>query len=485
MARVRVTPLHPLSQVNVQMSDLDAPFSDALPVAPWSGPAPAVDVVALLRASKRPVVMLGEGSRGAAASVRALVARLGLPFTCSWAGLDLCGGGGGLFVGPHGVYGARAANFAIQNADLLLVLGARLDTRQTGGNLAAFSRESVKVVVDIDGQETARLAERGLAVTAVTSDVGAFVAHLLARPELPTGELPVAEWRATVAGWGAKYGEEAHPPTAPHACAYSVLRQLDALMPPDAVVAIDTGATLVWCFQTLAPSGSRRIFSNLGNSSMGFSLPAAIGAAIGRPDLPVICIIGDGGAQQNIQELVTVAHYRLNVKVFVFNNSGYGIIKQFQTSYLQGRLVATERGDLYGVAGGVDFSAVAAAYGVPARRVTAEAPLAAEEVTKPGFALFDVVVHESQGIQARVRGGCGYWSSATSTRIAPPQPLTPLPPPPAQDRFRKLAGQHEPVPGLGRRHGGAAPAAGGALRVDQGLKVDSTPGRAARMEAAA
>jgi acetolactate synthase-1/2/3 large subunit len=151
--------------------------------------------------------------------------------------------------------------------------------------------------------------------------------------------------------------------------------------------------------------GTQRVFSNLGNSSMGYALPAAIGAAIANPSRPVLCVIGDGGMQQNIQELVTARHYDLNIKVVVCNNSGYGIIKQFQNAYLGGRHAATSRADLYG-ATGVDFAAVAAAYGVRGTRVAALADMTINfSGPRRGLEVFDVIIHEAHGIHPKLEFG--------------------------------------------------------------------------------
>jgi len=365
-------------------------------------------VVEMLRQAERPLFVLGDGARGAKSELASLLQQLQLPYTTSWGGLDVLPTIPVLSLGPHGVYGDRIANFALQNADLLVVLGARLDTRQTGGNLKAFSTRSRKVIVDVDANEFEKLGERGAPIDlGLAMDARDFVAQLhsaLAPIEQP---LAIAEWRDKLKQWREKYGEEQRPTFDGFVSPYELLAKLDGLLPSDAIVAVDTGATLVWTFQTLRTRHSeQRVFSNLGNSSMGYALPAAIGAAIGAPERPVYCIIGDGGFQQNIQELATAAHYKLNIKVFVLNNSGYGIIKQFQNSYLGGRHVATTSEDLYGKAGpGIDFVAITRAYGVDAQRITATEQLQPELVTSPGLAVYDVNINEQQGIQPKTDFG--------------------------------------------------------------------------------
>jgi acetolactate synthase-1/2/3 large subunit len=140
---------------------------------------------------------------------------------------------------------------------------------------------------------------------------------------------------------------------------YEFLEYLNSQLPSKSIVIPDEGGHLVWSMQSLKPKDDQRVFSNFGNSSMGYGLPAAIGAAIGNNN-PVICIDGDGGFQMNIQELQTVKHYNLPIKIFIMNNNCYGIIKQFQDSYFDSRYIATEVQD-YSVP---DFIKIANAYGI-------------------------------------------------------------------------------------------------------------------------
>lgn len=403
--------------VNVQMSEVvgEVVWGELLATAQLSSAvesAAAPSVVLPTRASSalaaasRPVIVIGQGARDSIGAVKALVERAGLPFVLTWAALDLFHHDHPLNMGHIGVYGSRVANFAVQNADLLLVLGARLDTRQTGGNLSKFSTQSVKIVCDIDGHEMDRLEERGVPIAQkYAMDVGAFLAEHLPLATLLLSSSTIGAWKETLRQWTASFGVEQRADFPGFVSPYALFEALNVSLPDDAIVVIDTGATLCWAYQALKVRGSQRVFSNLGNSSMGYALPAAIGAAIADPSRPVLCVIGDGGMQQNIQELVTARHYDLNIKVVVCNNSGYGIIKQFQNAYLGGRHAATSRADLYGAAG-VDFAAVAAAYGVRGARVSAVADLALDfSGARRGLEVIDVIVHESQGIQPKLEFG--------------------------------------------------------------------------------
>jgi acetolactate synthase-1/2/3 large subunit len=391
--------------VNIQMSDTDAPLVAAagIPFGKAQGQCTAFVKTAadFLRKASRPLIVVGEGARYSKDAVIELAARARIPLTLSWSALDLVPADCALNLGTHGVYGSRVANFALQNADLLLVLGARLDTRQTGGKLANFSVQSVKIIVDIDKNEPMKLVERGCAVEQFhICDVGTFLETMVAC------EPDTREWLRTVDDWKQRYGMENRHMLEGNGFVspYMFVERLNSILPDDAIVAIDTGATLVWAYQTLKPGVSMRIFSNLGNSSMGFALPAAIGAAIAEPTRPVFCLIGDGGMQQNVQELVTAKRYGLNIKVLVFNNSGFGIIKQFQNSYLHGRHVATSCAEIYG-ARGVDFCALAHAYGVDAHRISSLEDICMHSLLDSGLVVYDVIIHENQGIQPKTDFG--------------------------------------------------------------------------------
>jgi acetolactate synthase-1/2/3 large subunit len=161
---------------------------------------------------------------------------------------------------------------------------------------------------------------------------------------------------------------------------------------------------------------------------MGFALPAAIGAAIADPNRPVFCIIGDGGMQQNVQELVTALRYSLNIKVIVVNNSGYGIIQNFQASYLDARLIATSCAEIYG-ARGVDFCKVAEAYAVSGLRITVDTREDdwIEAMGKRGVAVFDVIVHERHGIQPKLEFGNSLENMAPFIDSADHMIVTPQP----------------------------------------------------------
>ncbi|KAI9010796.1 putative acetolactate synthase large subunit [Hyaloraphidium curvatum] len=398
--------------VNVQMTPLDGfpGYLDdlELPPAP-ENPLPIAEITIHLQRAERPVVILGNGARDAAAAARAFLKRTGCPAVLTWGAFDVLPADDPLNLGAIGVYGDRVANLAVQNADLLLAIGARLDTRQTGGNLSLFSKASRKIAVDIDPEEPARLQERGVALDhAVACDASRFLALAMPAegdPRFPPGKH--APWLVSVASWRAQLPAEPRAAREGGVSPYAFLSSLP--LPNDATVAIDTGATLIWCMQSLLPRAGQRVYSSLANSSMGYALAAALGSAVACPGRHVVAVLGDGGMQQTVGELATLRRLSPDLKVVVVNNAGYGIIAGFQDSYLGGRRAGTGAGDLYGDCGAPDFAAIAAAYGLPSLRVLPTTPPSEVEgfFAQEGPGLLEVVVHPEQAIAPKVEFGNG------------------------------------------------------------------------------
>ena len=308
----------------------------------------------MIHKSKRPLILLGHGVRlsNSIDKAKKLINRSNIPFVVSWGGFDLIDHSHKRFVGDIGVYGKRGANFAIQNCDLLISIGSRLDTRQTGGDLSKFAREAVKVMVDIDENELHK--GRGLTINLpIQSDAGLFIDEVFNTiKSWPNQQYNWIEKCKEWKGWV----EERKVREDNILTSYEVAKKLNDIVSDDEIIIPDEGGHLVWCMQTFKIK-NQRMFSNFGNSSMGYALPSAIGAAIGTGK-NIICIDGDGGFQMNIQELQTIRNYNLPIKIFILNNGCYGIIKQFQDAYCESRYTATDKGD-YTIP---DFAKIAKAY---------------------------------------------------------------------------------------------------------------------------
>jgi acetolactate synthase-1/2/3 large subunit len=353
-----------LQRMDIDVSQLEAFVPEAEPVL---APAPAdLDrIVAMLGEARRPVAILGWGVRlaGAEQETARLVEALGIPVLPTWPMLDLLPSDHPLVVGAFGTHGTRYANYALQNADLVLAIGARLDTREAGSPYQDFARGARKVVVDVDPAELNKLPRFGMDVDLlVHADAKAFAAALAERAAGAAWP-DRGEWHDRIRGWKARYpicapAYREETPTNP----YVFVEALSAAARPGEVLALDTGCALAWTCQAFQFKAGQRLFHCFNTTAMGYGLPAAIGISFALDRAPVTCIVGDGSLQMNLQELATVVRHRLPIRIFLINNHGYGMVQQTQEQWLNGRYEATT------VEGGLafpDFTRIADAYGIP------------------------------------------------------------------------------------------------------------------------
>ena len=342
--------------------------------------------IKLLNGSKRPLLLVGGGVKIAKAQeeIIELADFLKIPVATSWSGNDLIPFKYKYRVGNIGVCGDRFANFAIQTADVVLAIGTRLDTRQTGGKPENFAPNAKKIVVDIDKWELKK--KRGLVIDLpVTSDAKVFIETLIGQKKKLQLQ-DTKRWNEVCNIWKAKYPtvkDEYYKEKLVNPYVFSKI--LSEELKSDAIIIPDDGANLVWTIQGFEIKKGQQMFSSFGNSPMGYSIPAALGASIALGKKQIICVDGDGSIQMNIQELQTAIHYKLPLKIFILNNHGYGIIKQFQSTWLGGRFEATGKG--YSAP---DFLKVAKAYGIKTLNVKSQKNLRA--TIKKALAYKDIVV---------------------------------------------------------------------------------------------
>lgn len=324
----------------------------------------------ILLKAERPVLISGGGVRlsEGVKEIHQLAKLTGFPVTTSWSGFDTFGWEHPQLIGAHGVYGSRAANFAIQNADAILSIGSRLDTRQTGGKPETFARQAELIMVDIDAGELSK--RRGLTPKLeVECDAREFMLEMIRQYPKYKQKLPkVRDWLKKTRQWREKY-----PMVKPeyfsqkkYVNPYVFGEILSQELGKNAVIIPDDGGHLTWTMQSFKLKQGQRLFSAFGNSPMGYAFPAAIGASIALGKKEVICIDGDGSFQINVQELQTLTTQKLPVKIFVLDNRGYGIIKQFQELYLDKHYEGVD--PTTGVAN-PDFVQLAKVYGLPGKLV--------------------------------------------------------------------------------------------------------------------
>jgi acetolactate synthase-1/2/3 large subunit len=361
------------------------------------------DVLQRIRGAKRPVILAGTGIRAAHAvhEFDQLCHRLGVPVTTAWTH-DLIASDDPLYCGRQGTIGDRAGNFTVQNADLLLILGSRLNIRQTSYNWQSFAPRAFKIQVDIDSAEFHKpTVQPNLAIHC---DLKRFLAELLRECDsndyAPNTHASWLSWcRERVRRYPAVQGRQRQP--GPPLNPYYFVEQLSAKLADDDVIICGNASSCIVPFQTMRLQKHQRLISNSGSASMGYDLPAAIGAAFARPGKRVICIAGDGSVQMNIQELQTIVHHGLPVKIFVLNNSGYLSMRMTQSGFF-GRLTGESASSGASLP---DMVKVACAYGIPSVRIDRQEQL--EQVDRAlaaaGPSLIDVVVDPSQEFEPRSR----------------------------------------------------------------------------------
>ena len=316
-------------------------------------------VAALMKKAQRPVILVGGGVRTArgAKELQTLVEQSGIPVVSTLMGLDALPHDNSFFFGMIGSYGNRYSNMILANCDTLLILGARLDSRQTGTRPDTFARAATKIHIDIDLNE---LNAKVIVEHALNADVKEFLDAL--NKEIDgVIKIDLSSWYEVINRYRTKY------PSRVEAQELSVIdpNRFMALLSEQCadgdVICLDVGQNQMWAAQSfLLKKGQRMISGGLG--AMGFSLPAALGAAKALPGQRIVSLSGDGGIQINIQDLEVIVSHQLPVKIFVFNNNCLGMVRQFQDIYFGGRQQSTVLGYGYGCP---NLVKIAAAYGLP------------------------------------------------------------------------------------------------------------------------
>lgn len=287
------------------------------------------EILKRLAQAKRPVVFAGEGIRMAEAVPQflELLAKLKVPVVTAWNAHDLVADDNEFYCGRPGTVGTRGGNFVVQKSDFLLILGCRLNIRQISYNWEKFAPEAYKVMVDIDAAE---LHKPTLSIDRpVHANVRDVIADLLRYPV--DGDVHKT-WLALARSINSRYPAvlpefyEMESPVNPYVFCYEASRQFTK----DDTITTGNGSACVITFQAAAIKQGQRLFTNSGCASMGYGVPAALGASAAKPNSRTICLDGDGSIMMNLQELQTIAQNRCNIKIFILNNAGYHSIRQTQ-----------------------------------------------------------------------------------------------------------------------------------------------------------
>lgn len=394
---------------DVQRADISVPLPSisSSTIVPKESP----DLSGLWNAfqsAQRPLVVMGAGVRiaGCQAEAQRFIDRLGPPALLTWGGMDLLPASHSLNMGGFGTCGPKAGNLALSQSDLILILGARIGAQNTGSQ--PFAPQARKIMVDIDPHELARFVQEWPGMGALCCGLREFFfeanSFITLRPAWV--KFPVwASWRDQLAAWRKEY------PVGP-GCPddgkqkgldpYVFIQALSDAAGPGDIIITDAGATLCWTMQTWQVKEGQRLISAWNHSPMGYAVPAAIGAAVAAPNKRIIVITGDGSFQMNAQELATIGRLNLNVHIFVLDNGGYGIIRQTQDTWLEGRHAASENLGL------PNSGQVAAAYCLPHQTLFNRWALAgdlADYIDSPGPKCLRVMIRPDARIVPKLGPG--------------------------------------------------------------------------------
>lgn len=316
------------------------------------------EVIHMINSAKRPIVLVGGGARisDAGSELSNFLTANGMPIVYSLMGKDLIKDDYLYNLGLIGAYGNRYGNMALANADLILVLGSRLDTRQTGTDLKTFAREAKIIQVDIDANE---LGSKIHADLLIHSDVKMFL-QLLGNENL-TGN--IHQWQEKLLSYKNKYSSVIgidQQDKIPN----KIIQVIAHNLKDDDVICADVGQHQMWVAQSLNTKGNQRVLFSGGMGAMGCALPTAIGASIGTGKRSIV-IVGDGGFQMNIQELEIIRRRNLPIKVFIMNNANLGMVRQFQELYFDKNYIGTQKD--YSVP---NFEHIGNAYGISSSSVS-------------------------------------------------------------------------------------------------------------------
>ncbi|AUU22977.1 acetolactate synthase 2 catalytic subunit [Aeromonas caviae] len=346
----------------------------------------------LLAGAERPVLYVGGGvgMANAEQQLRDFAATTGMPAVTTLKGIGALDPDSPVYLGMLGMHGTKAANLAVQQCDLLVVVGARFDDRVTG-KLEEFAPEAKVIHLDVDAAE---FGKRRAADVGITTDLKRVLPALAMT-------LTLDPWREHCATMAREYAfRYDHPGQAIYAPA--LLKELSSQLSDTSVVACDVGQHQMWVAQHMRFTSPRNHLSSAGLGTMGFGLPAAIGAKMSRPDDEVVLVSGDGSFMMNVQELGTIRRARLKVKMVLLDNQRLGMVRQWQELFFDGRYSETNLSD------NPDFVALAAAFGIPGETITCKeeiAPALDRLLASESAYLLHVAISEEENVWPLVPPG--------------------------------------------------------------------------------
>ncbi len=347
-----------------------------------------VRAAAMVNAAKRPVLYAGGGVTNSAShgTLRALAEKNSIPVALSLMGLGCFPPDSPLYLGMLGMHAAPYTNLLLDEADLIIAVGARFDDRAVG-RVQEFCPNAAIVHIDIDRAELDKIKKARISMACDAAEALSALLPLVDRDERPV-------WRAQLARL-----REEHPLPSPNVVdalhPLSIISTIAACAPPDAIITTDVGQHQMWVAQGYPFTSPRTLLSSGGLGTMGFGLPAAIGASLANPGRRVVCVSGDGSIQMNIQELATLSELGLPVTVIVMNNGHLGLVRQQQELFYGKNYIAT-RFDMR-----LDFAGIAHQFGIRGRKIVpTEAPtgIIADAIAGGGPCVIDITIDAERNV---------------------------------------------------------------------------------------
>lgn len=361
----------------------------------------------MISKSQRPIIIIGWGVHlsNSYKEIERFIKKTKIPAVSTWAVAHALDYKYPLNIGTWGTHGTRYANYAVQNSDLILSIGSRLDTKATGTPINTFARSAKKIIVDIDKFEIKKFKKFGLKIDlSINQDCKKFLEQSL-KTKLPSKKNDFERWKNQILFWKKKYPichpkyyeeKEINP--------YVFIDQISNELKKDDIICVDTGCTVAWTMQAFKFKKGQRLFHDFNNTAMGWSIPAAISAAILEKTKRIIVLVGDGSLSFMLQEFSLIKKYNLQVSVFLMNNSGQSMIRQTQDQWLSSNYFGSS---YQGGLAKIDFRKVINAFGINTSQIryNSEIPKGIKKCLRSRQNFCEVIINKNKRVIPQVKFG--------------------------------------------------------------------------------